>query len=202
MTESKSTVNTVETMVVIFTGLYSTLVFLYMFLTSAKQNKKGKMIPKGGDFLPPKENGSKRSAEILSLVLSACWISTVGVVIATKAFEQWKEWEYMYYCVGCAAPFVLFPLLRPAEADRKTPLSQRYIMKFNLWIAIFSFIGNYWYGRYTTRVYVTLASSCPEDLLKSNCGAAGIRTTFIASYKRTTPSQPTASTMSPSASTL
>ena len=66
------------------------------------------------------------------------------VVIATKAFEQWKEWEYMYFCVACAAPFVLLPLVSPAAADMGKPISQRYITKFNLWIAIFSFIGNYW----------------------------------------------------------
>eukprot|EP00976_Prorocentrum_cordatum_P013098 261892-Prorocentrum_minimum.AAC.2 len=142
-----------------------------MFLTSAKTIKKGKRVKRGGDLLPPPENGSKRSAEIFSLGMSVIWIALVGeqrissriphldcstfrysyfavlfavIVIATQAFEQWKEWEYMYFCVWCAAPYFLIPLMRTAEADMGTPISQRYIIKFNLWIAIFSFIGNYW----------------------------------------------------------
>eukprot|EP00958_Prasinococcus_capsulatus_P001897 scaffold175_cov414-Prasinococcus_capsulatus_cf.AAC.5 len=51
-------------------------------------------------------------------------------------------------CARCAALFLVVPLAWPAESDRKLPLGDRYILKANLWIAIFGFIGNYWYTHY------------------------------------------------------
>jgi cycloeucalenol cycloisomerase len=56
------------------------------------------------------------------------------------------------YCGACAAPYVVTPLLRPLKGDR-TPagassIATWYILKANAWIAVFSFIGNYWYTHY------------------------------------------------------
>ena len=36
----------------------------------------------------------------------------------------------------------------PLPTESKKPLFERYSFKANLWIAIFSFIGNYWYTHY------------------------------------------------------
>lgn len=43
----------------------------------------------------------------------------------------------------CASLYII-PLVFPLAADRGKPLADRYITKANLWIAVFSFIGNYW----------------------------------------------------------
>ena len=50
---------------------------------------------------------------------------------------------------GLALPLALQPFLYPGltrEADR--PLAQRYALKANVWLAIFGWVGNYWYTHY------------------------------------------------------
>lgn len=54
----------------------------------------------------------------------------------------------MFLCVGLALPFLLQPVLYPFSAEKCLPLCCRYSVKANVWIAIFSFIGNYWYTHY------------------------------------------------------
>jgi cycloeucalenol cycloisomerase len=73
-----------------------------------------------------------------------------AVVIALSSYEQWGEWSYMIFCAACALPLLVLPLALPSAADRKLPWHERYIIKANLWVAIFSFIGNYWCALNTT----------------------------------------------------
>ena len=54
----------------------------------------------------------------------------------------------MALCVTLDLPLLLQPILSPLEAERKLPLFLRYSFKANVWIIIFSFIGNYWYTHY------------------------------------------------------
>jgi cycloeucalenol cycloisomerase len=70
------------------------------------------------------------------------------IVLATQAYEHFTENEYMYLCVSLAAPFLLQPILFPVDGERNLPIWLRYSFKANVWIAIFSFIGNYWYTHY------------------------------------------------------
>ena len=93
-------------------------------------------------------NPSKHHAEVFILRYSACWIVSVVVVIATAAYESWGKWGYMSYCGACAAPAVLYPLMFPLRGDVGRPLRDWYILKANVWIGVFSFIGNYWYTHY------------------------------------------------------
>lgn len=58
------------------------------------------------------------------------------------------QWHYLFLCVGLALPFLLQPLLFPFSAEKCLPLYCRYSVKANVWLAIFSFIGNYWYTHY------------------------------------------------------
>ncbi|XRB07725.1 cycloeucalenol cycloisomerase [Pycnococcus provasolii] len=100
---------------------------------------------------------NKAKCEIYSLAMALLWIGSVVVVIATQAFERWGPWGYMSYCSSCAALYLLVPYT-PGLAellhigDSSTAWHERYITKANLWIAIFSFIGNYWYTHYFYRV--------------------------------------------------
>jgi cycloeucalenol cycloisomerase len=54
----------------------------------------------------------------------------------------------MGLCVTLSLPFLLQPVVYPLPSETNLPLSARYSFKANVWIAIFSFIGNYWYTHY------------------------------------------------------
>lgn len=41
-----------------------------------------------------------------------------GVVIAGSFYLRWGAWGYLNYCVACALPYILVPLLSPAAADK------------------------------------------------------------------------------------
>lgn len=62
--------------------------------------------------------------------------------------QLWDEWGYLALGVATAAPLLLVPLLFPCEADKGKPLHQQYWVKANVWIAVFGFIGNYFYTHY------------------------------------------------------
>jgi cycloeucalenol cycloisomerase len=62
--------------------------------------------------------------------------------------EPMPQWHYMGLCVSLATPFFLQPFLMPSSAETNLPMRLRYSFKANVWIAIFSFIGNYWYTHY------------------------------------------------------
>ena len=147
------------TMGKIFLTLFAVLFALSTTLTRAVRISKGRgegtlrFVEAKARFLADaKENPSKHHAEIFILKYSAVWILSVGVVIASRAYEWWGRWGYIVYCGACAAPYVVTPLLRPLKGDR-TPagassIATWYILKANAWIAVFSFIGNYWYTHY------------------------------------------------------
>ena len=50
--------------------------------------------------------------------------------------------------LGASLPCVILPWLLEHKADRSKPWSQKYWVKANIWIAIFSFIGNYFWTHY------------------------------------------------------
>lgn len=107
----------------------------------------------GGGFLPsPVTQPSKRSYEIFVLCYTPVWIFAFGCIVAFGLYENFDEWSYMKVCVGLALPFLLQPILLPsagcASPDARRPLFDRYSAKANLWIAAYSFIGNYWYTHY------------------------------------------------------
>ena len=53
----------------------------------------------------------------------------------------------------------------PLQGDVRRPLRDWYILKANVWIAIFSFIGNYWYTHY---FYVVLRANYTFDAHRLN----------------------------------
>lgn len=131
-----------ETVMIMSIILFSILVVIFLisfFCTQASD---------GGRFLPSANNLAKRQYEIYSLHYSVIWIAAMGVVIVTQAYEKFGENEYMQLMVTLALPFLLQPLVYPMETEKNLPLTLRYSFKANVWIAIFSFVGNYWYTHY------------------------------------------------------
>jgi hypothetical protein len=103
----------------------------------------------GGRYLPcPKTQPSKRSYEMFALCYTPIWISCFGMIVATGAYEHFTAWTYNYVCIGLAFPFLLQPILAPAWPDNQRRFLERYSTKVNVWIGIFSFIGNYWFTHY------------------------------------------------------
>jgi cycloeucalenol cycloisomerase len=110
----------------------------------------------GGDsrLLPnPTTEPSKRAYEIYALAYTPIWIAAFGCIVAFGFYEDFDKWSYMKVCVGLSLPFLLQPILFPSAGspgcpDEKRPLLERYSFKANLWLAVYSFIGNYWYTHY------------------------------------------------------
>eukprot|EP00527_Entomoneis_sp_CCMP2396_P003752 CAMPEP_0198139418 /NCGR_PEP_ID=MMETSP1443-20131203/2715_1 /TAXON_ID=186043 /ORGANISM="Entomoneis sp., Strain CCMP2396" /LENGTH=319 /DNA_ID=CAMNT_0043801535 /DNA_START=149 /DNA_END=1108 /DNA_ORIENTATION=- len=135
-------------------GILGTMVAFVAGLTllQTPQNDSSKSM-----FFPcPIEQPSKRGYELFAAVYTPIWIVVFGAVVVFQWYEDFDEWTYLYFCGGVSLPFLLQPILFPhgfgtasiknPDADR--PLLERYSSKANVWIAIYSLIGNYWYTHY------------------------------------------------------
>jgi len=102
--------------------------------------------PKGtvASWLPAP--GEKRVYETWVLWYSIVWMGAFGVIIALELYEEFTAATYFLVCGGLAAPLVLRELARGGADGR--PLGERHGARAQLWIAIFGFIGNYWYTHY------------------------------------------------------
>jgi|TARA_B110000971_G_scaffold215294_1_gene248541 cycloeucalenol cycloisomerase len=152
------------TMAKIFATLFAICGSLAMTLTPvpAAKTKRGASKAKGksvvtGWLCDKSSNPSKHHAEAFILKVSAGWIASVGFVIFFGWYEWWGPWGYLGYCVSCAAPYIVVPLFKPLGGDilkdgSVRPRSEQYVLKANAWIAIFSFVGNYWYTHYFYQV--------------------------------------------------
>lgn len=96
------------------------------------------------------DNPAKRWTEVFFLWYSPVWITwALGIVVTLGLYHRFRELEYMYVGLAAGLPCVLIPpLLPPAESERGVPLRERYWVKANVWIAIFSFVGNYFWTHY------------------------------------------------------
>lgn len=52
--------------------------------------------------------------------------------------------SYFVVCFGLCLPIFAFPLLSVPPSEAGLPFGQRFGVMANLWIVIYSFIGNYW----------------------------------------------------------
>ena len=101
------------------------------------------------------ENPSKRWSEMFYLCYSPFWMTyALAFVVPLQLYEDFGKLEYMLLCSLCAAPCVLLPafVLRPCAADASVPIFERHWVRANVWVAIFSYIGNYFWTHYFYRV--------------------------------------------------
>ena len=121
-------------------------------------------------FLPdPQHEPSKRAYEVFVLWYTPVWIMCFGAIIGCHWYEHFTDYDYLGVCGGLALPLLLQPVLWPGgvprldpayyhssqdvvavvlSPDHARPLHQRYALKANVWLAVYSFIGNYWYTHY------------------------------------------------------
>lgn len=100
----------------------------------------------------PMTHKSKHAYEMFVLYYTPIWIGSFAIIVAFQLYESFTAWTYLYVCVGLSLPFLLQPLLLPSAGfgspDANRPWDCRYATKANVWLAIYSFIGNYWYTHY------------------------------------------------------
>ncbi|KAJ1451236.1 hypothetical protein M885DRAFT_620936 [Pelagophyceae sp. CCMP2097] len=102
-----------------------------------------------GTWLPPRENAAKRACELWFLGYGVVWILAFGAIVVFQLYEAFDARAYLVVCGGLASPLLLQPFLAPwVTGDERRPLSERYSLKANVWLLIFSFVGNYWYTHY------------------------------------------------------
>jgi cycloeucalenol cycloisomerase len=99
-----------------------------------------------------RQEPSKRAYESWVALYTPIWILAFAAIVGFKMYETFSAASYMIVCVGLALPFLLQPILFPSAGfdspDQHRPLRQRYSFKANIWLAVYSFIGNYYYTHY------------------------------------------------------
>lgn len=117
-------------------------------LTLRIPNSKSQISIGGRWLCTSLENPMKREFEIYVLLYSFFWISVFAVVIIQKWYEAFEAKHYFMLCSSLAMPLLLQPIIFPMPTEARLPIYLRYSFKANIWIACYSFIGNYWYTHY------------------------------------------------------
>eukprot|EP01025_Chloroclados_australasicus_P033803 TRINITY_DN3455_c0_g1_i3.p2 TRINITY_DN3455_c0_g1~~TRINITY_DN3455_c0_g1_i3.p2 ORF type:complete len:265 (-),score=9.61 TRINITY_DN3455_c0_g1_i3:66-860(-) len=98
-------------------------------------------------------NPSKRWCEIFFLVYSPSWmIWALCIIVPFQLYERFDELSYFLVGFCAASPVIALPMLFQSRGDLDKPWYDRFWVKANLWIAIYSFIGNYFWTHYFYRV--------------------------------------------------
>ena len=91
---------------------------------------------------------SKAWGDKFFLLYAPIWIGYFAFLIATDYYVGAGKLEWVIYGVIMVIPLFAYPLLFPGKADRNLPITQRYWFKANIWVAIFNFVGNYFWTHY------------------------------------------------------
>ena len=102
-----------------------------------------------GTWLAPKTNAPKRATELWFLAYAVVWIGSFACIVGFEWYERFDALAYFLVCGGLELPLYAQPFVLPALThDERRPLAERYSFKANVWLAIFGFVGNYWYTHY------------------------------------------------------
>ncbi len=117
------------------------------------------------DLISSSSSIKKQSSVILTerffLSYGIFWITCFALIVGLQWFLWFDKIHYIVVCVGLATPLLLQPFVAPSlteaggdttalltSSSSSVPFYRRFSFKANVWIAIFSFIGNYWYTHY------------------------------------------------------
>jgi cycloeucalenol cycloisomerase len=90
------------------------------------------------------DNPGKRAAERYYLLYTPVWGAVSGAVMLTGLAERWSEPSFLVYGVGLWLGVLLPPFFWRAAADRGKPALALYHAKFQAWMLLFAFFGNWW----------------------------------------------------------
>lgn len=132
------------------TMILSTLVAILVGLIYIQDKTSDPKTQEASTFFPcPKRQPSKYAYEKFCAFYSPIWMGVFVVIVAFQLYEDFTATTYNVVLLGIAMPFVLQPIIFPSAGfnspDTKRPLFERYSTKANLWLCVYSFIGNYWY---------------------------------------------------------
>lgn len=144
------------------------LMGLLLMQTPANSSKSSS----SSSFLPDAASQpSKRAYEIFVAAYTPVWIAAFVVIVTGQLYEDFSPTMYIVVCGGLALPFLLQPVLLPGalqqSPDANRRLTQRYAFKANVWLAVYSFIGNYWYTHYFYSV-LSAAYTMPNAIRLNN----------------------------------
>eukprot|EP00899_Mesostigma_viride_P025380 jgi/Mesvir1/6026/Mv00770-RA.1 len=118
-----------------------------MVSPKAKKGSRGSTAKDNSLWLAP--TPSKRWGELFFFYYSWTWITwALGIIVGLGLYKTFDKLGYLMIGVCGGLPCFLLPLVIVGEADRSTPITQRWWFKANVWIAIYSFIGNYFWTHY------------------------------------------------------
>jgi cycloeucalenol cycloisomerase len=89
-------------------------------------------------------NPGKRAAERYYLAYTPVWGAVSGLVMLTGASERWGDGPFLGYGVALWLGVLVPPFLLRAPEDRRKPILALYHTKFQVWMFLFAFFGNYW----------------------------------------------------------
>ncbi|CAA2992251.1 cycloeucalenol cycloisomerase [Olea europaea subsp. europaea] len=95
------------------------------------------------------QDPSKRWGELFFLLYTPFWLTLcLGIIVPYKLYESFTEWEYLFLGLFSALPAVIVPMVLVGKADSSICWKDRYWVKANLWIIVFSYVGNYFWTHY------------------------------------------------------
>ncbi|EFH40318.1 hypothetical protein ARALYDRAFT_495101 [Arabidopsis lyrata subsp. lyrata] len=99
-------------------------------------------------------NPSKRWGELFFLFYTPFWLTLcLGIVVPYKLYETFTELEYLLLALVSAVPAFVIPMLLVGKViDTSLCWKDRYWVKANLWIIMFSYVGNYFWTHYFFKV--------------------------------------------------
>ncbi|CAA2992250.1 cycloeucalenol cycloisomerase [Olea europaea subsp. europaea] len=71
-----------------------------------------------------------------------------AILTSSSFFQSFTEWEYLFLGLFSALPAVIVPMVLVGKADSSICWKDRYWVKANLWIIVFSYVGNYFWTHY------------------------------------------------------
>ena len=101
-------------------------------------------------YLSPNEN--KREAERVFAAWSVAWVVLFGGIVASRVYESFGDVEYMVLGLIVSVPYVILPWIIVLPSDQSVAWYQRYHVVANVWIAVFSYVGNYFWTHYFYQV--------------------------------------------------
>ena len=117
-------------------------------------------------WLPREElNPSKFQFEYSVVTYARIWASIVVLLSPTEASregEQLTSESLLGFSVALLLPCLIQSALFPLPAERRLAWQERYSVKAHLWMAILSFVSNYWCSHYYSAALVTSSRDIPR----------------------------------------
>jgi len=111
------------------------------------------------------DNPDKRAGELFFCKWIAVWLVYFGGIVVTKAYETFDAMSYMKVGLLSVLPPILIPLFFPKlSGEAHLHWAQRFTTKANIWIFVFSWVGNYFWTHYFYKVLGTTYTMPSHDV--------------------------------------